>query len=85
MNGISATKKRGLLPPDHQGICSCTSNGIDLEQVSGTWSVLTMSFSPLVSAQSEKRFLITFSSPVSLDHHLQRSRPRMAVQTPTQV
>jgi hypothetical protein len=34
-----ASKKYGLLPPDHQQIGSWTSNGIDSEQVPGTFSV----------------------------------------------
>jgi hypothetical protein len=35
-----ASKKCGLLPPDHRhiGINSCTSNSIDSEQVPGTFS-----------------------------------------------
>ncbi len=38
-----ASKKCGLLPPDHHRIGSCTSNGINSEQVPGTFSVLTIS------------------------------------------
>jgi hypothetical protein len=35
-----ASKKCGLHPPDHYRIGTCTSNGIDSEQVPGTFSVL---------------------------------------------
>ena len=38
--GPQASKKCGLLPPDHQRIASCTSNGLNSEQVPGTFSVL---------------------------------------------
>ena len=33
-----ASKKCGLLPPDHQQIGSCTSTGIDSEQLPGNIS-----------------------------------------------
>jgi hypothetical protein len=57
-----ASKKCGLLPPDHQQIGCSTSNGIYSEQVPGTFSVLTISsLAPQVSAQSEKKFLTPFS------------------------
>jgi len=59
-----ASKKYGLQPPDHRhiGIASCTSNGIDSEQVPGPFSVLTSSpLAPQASAQGEKRFLTPFS------------------------
>jgi len=60
-----ASKKCGLLPPDHYriavsriGITSCTSNGLNSEQVPGSFSVLTISsLSPQASAQSGKKFL----------------------------
>ena len=53
-----ASWKYGLPPSDHHHIGSCTSNGIDLEQVPGICSVLTISYLPAqVSAQSENRFL----------------------------
>ena len=59
-----ASKKCGLLPRDHR-IGSCTSNGIDSEQVPGTFCILTISsLSPQASAQSEKRFLTLFSGPI---------------------
>jgi len=38
-----ASKKCGLLPPDHQRIGCFTSNSIDSEQVPGPFSVLTSS------------------------------------------
>jgi hypothetical protein len=63
-----ASKKCGLLPPDHRhiGIVSCTSNGISSEQVPGTLSVLTISsLSPQASAQIEKRLLTPFLSPTT--------------------
>jgi hypothetical protein len=56
-----ASEKCGLLPPDHQQIGCCASNGIDSEQVPGTFSALTISsLSPKGSAQSEKRLLTPF-------------------------
>ena len=58
---IQASKKCGLLHPDHQRIGSCTSNGIDSNQVSGTFFVLTVSsLSPKASAQRRKRLLALF-------------------------
>ena len=47
-------------------IGSCKSNGIDSDQVPGTFSGLTIpALSPQALAQSEKRFLILFSaSPI---------------------
>jgi hypothetical protein len=57
-----ASKKCGLLPPDHQRIGSCKSNSINSEQVPGTFFLLTISsLSPQTSAQSKKRFLTLFS------------------------
>ena len=44
-----ASKKYGLLLPDHRQIGSCTSNALNSEQVLGTFSALTMS---LLSPQS---------------------------------
>lgn len=38
-----ASKKFGLLSPDHKQIGCCESNGIDSEQVPCTFSVLTVS------------------------------------------
>lgn len=56
-----ASKKCGLLPPDYHRIGCCTSNGINSEQVPGTFSALTISsLSPQASAQSEKWFLTIF-------------------------
>lgn len=53
-----ASKKCGLLPPDHHRIASCTSNGSNSELVPGTFSVLTISsLYSQASAQSEKGFL----------------------------
>jgi hypothetical protein len=58
-----ASKQGSLLPPGHHRIGSCTSNGINSEQVSGTFSVLTISsFSPQASAQSSMRVLTPLSS-----------------------
>ena len=53
-----ASKQCGFLPPDHHiDIGSCTSNGVNSEQVPGTFSILTISSLPSqASAQSEKRF-----------------------------
>jgi hypothetical protein len=49
-----ASEKCGLLPPDHQQIGCYASNGIDSEQVSGTFPVLTVSSLSLrTSAQRE--------------------------------
>jgi hypothetical protein len=57
-----ASEKCGLLTLDHQQIGCCTSNGINSEQVPGTFLVLTTSLpSPPTSAQSEKRLLTRFS------------------------
>ena len=56
-----ASKKCGLLSPDHHRFGSCTSNGIDSEQVTGTFSVLTISLLSLrTSAQCEKKAPDTF-------------------------
>jgi hypothetical protein len=53
-----ASKKCGLLPPDHQQIGYHAINGIDSEQVPGSFSALTISsLSPQISAQSETGFL----------------------------
>ena len=53
---LQASKKCDPPPPGHHHIGSCTSNGIDWEQVSGTCSMLTMSSpSSQASAQSEKK------------------------------
>jgi hypothetical protein len=57
-----ASKKCGLLSPDHQQIGCCASNSLNSEQVPGTLSVLTISpLSPQASAQSENRLLTPFS------------------------
>jgi hypothetical protein len=37
-----ASKKYGLLTPDHHRIGSCTSNGLNSEQVSGTIFMLQL-------------------------------------------
>jgi hypothetical protein len=56
-----ASEKRGLISPDHHHIGSCTSNGLNSEQIPGTFPVLTISsLSREASAQSEKRFLTPF-------------------------
>lgn len=56
-----ASRKCGLLPPDHQHIGSCTSNSINSEQVSGTVCVFTISsLTPQASARSERRFSTHF-------------------------
>jgi len=50
-----ASKKCGLLPPDHRHIGSCKSNSLNSEQVPGTLSALTISsLSRQASAQREK-------------------------------
>jgi subtilisin family serine protease/translation initiation factor IF-1 len=64
MNGTSGFQELRSSTPDHRhsGIASCTSNGINSKQVSGTFSVLTISsLSPQTSAKREKRFLGAFS------------------------
>jgi hypothetical protein len=56
-----ASKKCGLLPPNQQRIGCCTSDGLNSEQVPGSFSELTISsLAPQASAQSEKRFLTPF-------------------------
>jgi hypothetical protein len=56
-----ASKKCGLLPPDHQRIGSCRSNGLNSCQIPGTFSALTISsISPQPAVQHEKRFLTLF-------------------------
>ena len=56
-----ASKKCALLPPDHPRIGSCTSNGIDSEQMPGTFSAPTIySLARQASAQSEKKLLTGF-------------------------
>ena len=58
-----ASKKCGLLPPDHPHIGCCASNSLNSKQIAGAFSALTISSrSPQESAQSEKRFLTPFSS-----------------------
>jgi hypothetical protein len=42
-----ASEKCGLLSPDHQQIGYCASNGIDSEQVSGTFSELSIELFPV--------------------------------------
>jgi hypothetical protein len=67
MNGTSGFQELRSSPPDHQRIGSCTSNGINLEKVAGTFPILTISpLSPQASAQSGKRFLTPFSVPSQL-------------------
>ena len=62
MNGTLGFQEVQSSPPDHHRIHSCTSTGIDSEQVPGAFSVLTISsLSPQASAQSEKRFLTPIS------------------------
>jgi filamentous hemagglutinin family protein len=63
MKGTAGFQARRSSTPDHHhNIGSCTSNGIDSEQVPGIFSVLTISSgSPQTSAQREKRFLTPFS------------------------
>ncbi len=49
-----ASKKCGLLPPDHPRIGCCPSNSLNSEEVPGPFSVLTISsLSVQASAQSE--------------------------------
>ena len=61
-----ASKKYGLLAPDHQQIGCCTSNSIDSETVPGTFSLLTISLPPpQASAQIEGRLL----TPLLLFRH----------------
>ena len=56
-----ASKKYGLLAPDHQQIGCCASKGLNSEQVPGTFPVLTVSsLSPKALVHSEKRFLTPF-------------------------
>ena len=51
----------GHLSSDHHRLASYTSNDIDVEQVPGSFSTLTISSpSPQASAQNEKRFLALF-------------------------
>jgi hypothetical protein len=48
----------------HHRLASCSSNGLNSEQVPGPFSVLTISsLSRQASAQSEKRFLTPFLFP----------------------
>jgi hypothetical protein len=42
MNGTSGFQELRSSPPDHLRIGCCTNNGIHLEKVPGTFSVLTM-------------------------------------------
>ena len=77
-----ASTQCGVLPPNHQRIGSCTSNGIDSEQVPGTVSVLTISSLPSQpSAQRAKRFLgplLGFSDAPSTEADIYSSRYREA-------
>ncbi|MEO7817741.1 MAG: hypothetical protein ABIS18_01185 [Actinomycetota bacterium] len=58
-----ASKKDGLLLPLHHRLTSYTSNSLDSEQVSGTFSVLTISsLASQASEQNVKRLLEHFST-----------------------
>ncbi len=62
-----ASKKCSLLPPDHHRIGCYTTNSLNSEQVSGSFSMLTiLSLSPQTSARSEQRFLTPLPSQDSL-------------------
>ena len=64
MNGTSGFEEVQSSTPDHQPIGSCTSNSINSEQVSGIFSVRTISsLSPQAFARSMKRLLTPFSTP----------------------
>jgi hypothetical protein len=66
MNGTSGFQEVRSSSSGHQQIGYCTNNGIDSEQVPGTFSVHTISSpSPRISAQSEQWFLTPFLSPLS--------------------
>jgi len=58
MNGTSGFQQGGLLPPDYYriGLASCTSNGINSEQVSGTFSIThdLIALSTVISTKREK-------------------------------
>jgi len=61
MNGPSGFQEVRSSTTDHQQIGCWTSNSIDSEQVSGTFSLLTISsLARQASAQSEKRFQKSF-------------------------
>ena len=54
-----ASKKCGLLFPDHQQIGCCTSNGIDSDKVLGTFFVLTIPLLPLQRSYRAEKTLVT--------------------------
>jgi hypothetical protein len=59
-----ASKMCSLLSSDHHRLAFWRSNGINAEQVSGSFPILTiLSLSPQASAQSEKNFLTLFLRP----------------------
>jgi hypothetical protein len=56
MNSTSGFQARRLLPPYHH-LASCTSTGVNPEQVPGSFSALTISsLSPQAWTEEEKRF-----------------------------
>jgi hypothetical protein len=58
-----ASKKCGFLPPHHQQLGCCMNDGVDSEQVPGTFLVLTSSsVAPQASARSEKMLVVSFSN-----------------------
>ena len=65
-----ASTKCGLRPPDHQRIGSCTSNGINSEQVPGTFSVLTISSLSIGISTNLEKVPGTFSRFDSEDNRL---------------
>ena len=61
MNGTSGFHEVRSSSPHHHRLAPCTSNGINSEQVPGTFSLFTiLPLSRQASAQREKRFLTPF-------------------------
>jgi hypothetical protein len=54
MNGTSGFQEVRSSPPDHLRIGSCTSNGLNSEQVTGILSVLTIAVPTPVSTKLEE-------------------------------
>ena len=73
-----ASKKCGLLPPDHKRIGCCASNRLNSGKIPGAFFVLTISsLSRQGSAYFKKRFMTRFSVSGSIDFTLTSRRWKM--------
>lgn len=70
-----ASKQCSFLPPDHHRLAFCQSNGMDVKQVSGSFSILTItSLSPKALAQSLLTQFSSYRFEVTEDGKKQRTR-----------